>query len=333
MRIAVLCSAHGFGHVTRQLAVAEHLTALGAAPTFFTAAPASILRETLPELSIRPWVMDVGVVQPDGIHHDAAATLARLASVCSEAAIDALAEAVSGFDRAVVDVAPAGLEACRRAGVPALAVGNFDWAWIYRRYPALQGWADRFADWQAPHPAVALTPGPGLRGFASVETLGVVARRRPARRVVGSRERGVLVSFGGHAEMPLRLPSIPGVRYILSAPMPRLERPDCVYVEDVAYPSLVAGADAVLSKPGYGILAEACLAGTPLVWVDRSGWPESPSLEAAMWARGDVKIEGPVARGLPRALRRVWGRGRPAVVPDFSARVLAVRCLDRGFVG
>ena len=326
-RVAVLCSAHGFGHVTRQLAVAEHLIALGAAPTFFTAAPAAILALTLPELPVRPWVMDVGVVQPDGIQPDPAATLARLETVCSEAAIDALAEAVSGFDRAIVDVAPAGLEACRRAGVPALAVGNFDWARIYRRYPALRGWADRFAGWQAPHPAVALTPGPGMHGFASVEVLGTVARRRPARRLVGPLERGVLVSFGGHAEFSLRLPSIPGVRYILSAPMPRLERSDCVYVEDVPYPALVAGADAVLSKPGYGILAEASLAGTPLVWVDRSGWPESASLEAAMWARGDVKLEGPVARGLPRALKTLWSRPRPAPAPDFAARALAVRCL------
>jgi len=329
MRIAVLCSAHGFGHVTRQLAVAEQLVSMGTQPVFFTAAPAELLHLTLPEAVIRPWVMDVGLVQRDGLHHDVAATLTRLASVCSEAAIDALAAAVAGFDRAVVDAAPAGLEACRRAEVPALAVGNFDWAWIYGHYPRLSGWAERFAAWQAPHPAVALTPGPGMHGFRSVETTGAVARRRPARRVVGERERGVLVSFGGFglSEVGQRLPSIPGVRYILSAPMPRLERPDCVYVEDVPYPSLVAGADAVLSKPGYGILAEASLAGTPIVWVDRGGWPESASLEAAMWARGDVKLVGSITRGLPRALKTLWSRPAPTPAPDWGAQALAMRIL------
>ena len=54
MRIAILCSAHGFGHLTRQLAIAESLIALGAEPVFFTAAPGAIVHEWLPGAAVRP---------------------------------------------------------------------------------------------------------------------------------------------------------------------------------------------------------------------------------------------------------------------------------------
>lgn len=304
----------------------EHLIAMGARPVFFTAAPEPLIRATLPAAEVRQWVVDVGLVQSDGLHADVEATRELLDRVCSDQAIDRLAIALSGFDRAVVDCAPAALEACRRAKVPALAVGNFDWAWIYRHYPPLAGWAECFAAWQAPHPAISLTPGPGMRGFASETPWGAVGRVRPPHRAVGPDEKGVLVSFGGFglSDLERRLPIIPGVRYILSAPMPRLDRPDCVRVDGVPYPALVAGADAVFTKPGYGILTEASLAGTPIVWVDRSDWPESAYLEVEMWRRGDVKVTD----GLVRALSKLWSWPPPIPAPSGGARALAARVLQ-----
>ncbi len=325
VRIAIICSAHGFGHLTRQLALGEQLLALGAQPVYFTAAPESLVRASLPAAEVRRWVVDVGLVQADGLRADVEATRELLERVCGEAAIGRLAAALTGFDRAVVDCAPAALEACRRAGLPALAVGNFDWAWIYRHYPPLEGWAERFAAWQAPHPAIALSPGPGMRGFASEEPWPALGRVRPPRRVVSPGERGVLVSFGGFglSDLDRRLPVIPGVRYILSAPLPRLDRPDCAHVAGVPYPALVAGADAIFTKPGYGILTEASLAGTPIAWVDRSDWPESAYLELEMWKRGDVKV----TEGLVRALSRLWSWPPPVPTPSGGAAALARRVL------
>jgi hypothetical protein len=119
-------------------------------------------------------------------------------------------------------------------------------------------------------------------------------------------ERGVLVSFGGLGldGLDARLPRIDGVTWLLAAPMPRLDRPDCAFVEGVPYPALVAGADAVLTKPGYGIFAEAALAGTPVVWVPRGAFPEAPFLEAAMRARGDEPAGHDLAGAVRRALVR-----------------------------
>src|SRR5205814_2055448 len=123
MRIAILCSAHGFGHLTRQLAVGEALLELGAEPVYFSAAPQELFDEYLPGVGRIPWAVDVGLAQRDSLTEDVGATLSLLEERCSERAVERLAGELRsvGFDRAVVDIAPAALEACRRAGVPALA--------------------------------------------------------------------------------------------------------------------------------------------------------------------------------------------------------------------
>ena len=78
MKIAVLCSAHGFGHLTRQLAIAEELMRHGAQPVFFTAAPPSMVTAYLPEAQVRPWVIDVGIQQQDSLTEDLPRTLTLL---------------------------------------------------------------------------------------------------------------------------------------------------------------------------------------------------------------------------------------------------------------
>lgn len=329
MRIAIVCSAHGFGHLTRQLALAARWQAAGAEVVFFSAAPQAILSESLPGARLRPWTVDVGIRQHDSLTEDIPETLRLLEARCADRAVDALAAQLSGFDRAIVDVAPAGLEAARRAGVPAVAVGNFSWPWTYERYPRLRPWAARLRAWQRPHPAVSLWPGPGLDAahFAAVQQAGLIGRRAAAHPLP---EGSVLVSFGGFGldALDAALPRIDGVTWVLAPPMAPLDRPDCLYVEGVSYPAMVAGAEVVLSKPGYGIFAEASLARTRLVWVERGAFPEAPYLTAAMTERGDVAVGSvPGAPGfrarLCTAIQEARARPRPPAAPDDTDRLAA----------
>jgi hypothetical protein len=333
MRVALVCSAHGLGHLTRQLALARALRVQGARPVVYTASPA-VARGYDAALEVVPWQVDVGLVQRDSLREDLPATVALLEERCGEAAIDALAASLTGFDRVVVDAAPAAMEACARVGLPCLAMGNFDWAWIYRHYPALEAWAARFAGWQAPHIALALEPGPGMHGFAAVEPWGLLGRVADPWAFEG-RERCVLVSFGGAGleALDALLPRIPGVRWVLAPPMAPLQRADCCSVQGATYPALVAGVDLVFTKPGYGIFAECALAGTPLVWVRRPEFPEAPSLEAAMAARGDLPVAATPAsheafsRALAQAVQRRLAHPRPTPVSGSGAARIALRVL------
>lgn len=322
-RVALLCSAHGFGHVARQLAVAEVLMERGADVTLWTAAPEDVVRDYLPAVRLRAARLDVGLVQQDSLHEEPEATAVALEALTTDAHVDGIAAGLAGTDAVVVDAAPAALEGARRAGVPAVLASNFDWAWIYRHYAPLREVGARFARWQAPHPALRMTPGPGLFGFASVEDVGVVGRWRPPVRV--TEERAVLVSFGGLGldGLDALLPRVPGVRWLLAPPMAPLDRPDCTFVTGVSYPAMVGGADLVLTKPGYGIYAETALAGTPVILVRRHGFPEAPSLEAAFVARGDVVIDGTRAELRAALAAAVAGpaRRRSPTPSDGAARI------------
>ncbi len=328
MRLAILCSAHGFGHLARQLAVAEALRVRGADVDVWTAAPPAVVHDYLPGLTVVPASVDVGLVQSDSLTEDLPATARILAHYASDEALDRLAARLRGrYDAAIVDIAPTALEACRRADLRAFAAGNFDWAWTYSHFPELAPWTEQFTRWQALHPALQMRPGPDLTGFASTEEVGVVGRWRPAARPPGAHpsERLVLVSFGGFGldSLDRLLPRIAGVKWILAAPMEPLDRADCVYVDGVSYPALVGAADAVFTKPGYGIFAETALAGTPVVFVRRPGFPEAASLEIAMVERGDVALDALSAPALEVALERLWSGPQRSPVPNVGAARVA----------
>ncbi len=318
MKLAILCSAHGFGHLGRQLALLPYLQSQ-ASVQVFTAVPEGVVHNWAPEARVVPWSMDVGLRQLDSTHEDPEGTLPLVVERCAEEKIDLLAEQLRGVDACVVDVAPAGLEAARRAGCRTLAVGNFDWAWIYGHYPVLRDWAKQFADWQAGHVGLSLWPGPGLQGFAKVQAGGLLARRAERAWRAPRSSKTVLVCFGGFglADLESFLPAIPRVTYVLAPPMPRLSRPDCLYVDDVPFPELLLGADVVFTKAGYGILGECLRAGVPMVFQHRAGFPEAPSLETVMRARGDVELQG----SMPEALDKIWSRQRPEPVDAPVERV------------
>ena len=341
MRIAIVCSAHGFGHVTRQLEVARRLEARGAEVVLFTAAPESVVREWTPDVTMVPWVADVGIVQHDSLTEDHPATIAAVRQRSSSARVSELAQALARHQPSLVvaDCPPAALAAARAADLPAVAVGNFTWPWIYRNTPGLHGCAELLEPWQRPHMAASLWPGPGLPGFASVRPFGLVGRC--ATEVPDLGRGHVLVSFGGLglADLDARLPEVPGVQWLLAPPMPRLSRSDCTYVEGVPYPALVAAADVVLTKPGYGIFAEAALAGARLLWVPRGHFPEARFLTEAMTARGDFAVTlqpGASAAdwrtALTEAIPKRLSHPRPARVSDSAADELVDWLLERASV-
>ncbi len=330
MHLAIVASAHGYGHATRDVALADALAGRGHRVTLFTATPAQVLGHQYPLVT---WRADVGLVQPDSLREDLDATRTALESCGSNAAIDALAAALSPFDGVIADIAPTALEAARRAGVPAVAMGNFDWAWIYRHYPALSDYAERFAAWQAPHPAVQLRPGPDLLGFRRVSEGGLLARRCAPRRAPVPARRHVLVGFGGFGleHLDVLLPQLPDVAWIFAPPMGRPPRADCHFIGDIPYSALLAGADAVLTKPGYGMVAEAAVAGVPLLWFDRGKFPEAPILESAMYARGDRKVPAvpgidsneQVRAALAAALHAIWLQPRPVARQQDDREAIA----------
>jgi hypothetical protein len=305
---AFVITAHGYGHASRQMEVIRVLLERrhDARAVVLTAAPESVFADYLGALPsvyervrVVPYRADVGLVQKDGLAMDREATLRALSAAWgdSEGAEAALARelAVHRPDVVIADVPPVAFGAASRLGVPAVAVGNFDWATIYGAYAvkdaAFVPWRELASRWHArASVALHLEPGPPLSGFARCVEVGVVARRMLVdvrgvreRLAIPESHRAVLVSFGGFGldDAARRIPRVPGITWILAPPMTDLRRDDTRFVGAAAgipYLALLAACDATFTKPGYGIVAEATAHRTRVVYTDRGDFPEYPYL-------------------------------------------------------
>lgn len=311
-------TGHGLGHASRSCRIISAL--LARAPgvrcqVVTDAAPWFLADNLPPETEIIPRALDVGVRQSDSLimRPEATVQACRRLRERAPALIAAEAEAMrrDGVALAATDVAALPCAAAAAAGIPAVIVSNFTWAWIYegflREHPAF---AAEIA-WQAAcYRQAALTlrlPFYGPMPTAEVIDLPLVTRRsRLPRAAVRARlglkdgERLGLLSFGGFGleEAPLdRLEQIAGWVFlaepVLVEGRPRM-RP---LPADIAYPDLVGAADAVVTKPGYGIVAECLALGTPVLYTPRGDFREQPLLVAGLHRYGRaVEIDNEALR-------------------------------------
>lgn len=297
--IVAYATGHGYGHMTRLCEVLRAVRERAPAQpiTFVGALPERLVRRAVPgPLDFRPVAADVGLVQRDALEIDEPASAAACRAF--EETWDARVEAETAFLRAVrarlvvADIPALPFEAAARAGVPAVGMSNFSWSWIYRhlsgRQPALAASAERAARAYAGADLLLALPfAGGLEVFPRREEIGFVARRPrvdrgEARRRLGLDARpAVLVSFGGiglPGLIPAVLARLSEYRFLF----PEQLEVDRLEALGLHYPDVVAAADVVATKPGYGIVTDAIAAGTRLVYTERGDFPEYPIMVAEM---------------------------------------------------
>ena len=295
MTLVFYISGHGFGHASREIEVINAIAARCPDARFIirTAATRWLFDLTArATIDIQPLEADTGVAQIDSLRLDQEKTAHQAAAFYGD--FDRRVDAESAFLRdthaAVVvgDIPPLAFSAAARAGVPSIAIGNFTWDWIYRGYPtfdkAAPGVIDviRNAYGQATR-ALRLPMHGGFESMASVtRDIPFIARRsvrdrEETRRVLGASDGRplVLASFGVYGvQLPYDRIAASN-RLTLIAP-PR-EAP-----HGLLYPDLVAAADVVVSKPGYGIVSECVANDTALLYTSRGHFVEYDVLVAAM---------------------------------------------------
>jgi UDP:flavonoid glycosyltransferase YjiC (YdhE family) len=285
--IVVYVSGHGLGHVTREIALINSLASRRAGLRFVvrTAAPRWVIdAAALVEIDVQQVETDTGVVQIDSIRLDEEDTARRAGAFYTDFAHRVSAEAVVLRSLAatlvVGDIPPLAFAAAAAARVPSIAIGNFTWDWIYGSYPSFSRLAPGVISTieQAYAQATRALRLPLHGGFAPMaavtENIPFIARksrrgRAEARRVLGIGDGApvVLSSFGGYGvELPLE--TLRGSdRFVLLTAQRRAPH-------GLRYEDLVAAADVVVSKPGYGIVSECLANDTALLYTDRGRFIE-----------------------------------------------------------
>jgi len=350
-------TGHGLGHAARAGAVAAELRSRDRRLRLAarSAGPAPLLAEADPGTTLLPSPaaeLDPGAVQRNALEVDAAAT-AEAHAAFLRTFEDRVAQEAAWLREVrarvvVADVAPLGAAAAARAGLPALVVGNFGWDallahWV-PAHPALRPAVARYREAYAEALAVRLPLHEGLEAFPRRVEAGHAVRALARPRAELRRALGV-----SDASQPLLLVSLAAAD--LAALGPRdVDAGDAVVAGfgpappgtrsrwvDLAtgapgtHPELVAAADAVLAKPGYGTVAEALVYRTRFLALPRPGWPETGPLRAGLERDGcalDLSREAFTAGAWRAPLETLLETLRPLRAPDADG---ASRAADLAF--
>jgi hypothetical protein len=306
--LAVYITSHGFGHATRTAEVLRVLRERerGIPITVVTTVPERIFAAIPGGVALRKKAIDFGLAQRDALNIDEPETVRRWLAYA--AGWDALVAGEASWLRAagarlvLGDIPPAAFAAAHAASIPAIALGNFSWDWIYahigRREPVLQAAALTCAAAQAQAGLLLQLPFAGdMTSFPFRERIPLVARRSligkdGARRRLGlgASQIVVLLSFGGIGFADLRpevLSHETAFHFLLEAtaevPANATALSDQIRAAcGLQYEDVVAAADVVVTRPGYGIISDAIGAGVRVLYTDRGDFPEYPIMVAEM---------------------------------------------------
>ena len=255
---------------------------------------------------------DTGVVQIDSVRLDEQATIDRAARFYRTLPARAAAEAAILHDHdarlVISDAPPLACTAAAAARIPSAVLSNFTWDWIYEGYdrqlaaapdllPALRAaYAQAAEGWRLPlHGGFA-----PIRRIIDVPFVARHARTdRTARDVRSDLSLPLdkplaLVSFGGYGVAGLRLDQLDcldEIDVVLTAPAAQLDSikgpvlrvaEEDIYARGLRYVDLVAAVDVVVTKPGYGIIADCVANQTAMLYTSRGRFVEYDVMVAEM---------------------------------------------------
>ena len=293
MTIAFYISGHGFGHASRSIELIRALLERqpGLRVIVRTSAPRWLFDVAGLGIDYRAFDADVGMAQRDAVTIDVDRTARQAAAFYGS--FDRRVDDEAAFlksarvDLVLGDIPPLAHPAAARAGLRSIAVSNFTWDWIYegcetfeRDAPGvIQTIRDAYA---LAERALRLPLHGGFATFKEIVDIPLIARP-PGRRREETRD---LLNIPG--DRPFVLASFGG--YGLDIPYDEIARreqltilaPAAALSPPLAYQDLVAAADVVLTKPGYGIISECVANGTPMLYTSRGQFAEYDVFVAEM---------------------------------------------------
>lgn len=311
--VAAYVSSHGYGHAVRTGEVLRAM--LAASEDLAIEVRASAPRFLFPEhprLRVTELTCDAGMVQSTSFAVDLDRTLAALDDLegRADAWVDREVRALedAAVEAVIADVPPLAFAAAARAGIPRFAVANFSWDWIYAHYAAsdarFAAHAERAAERYALASALLRLPlHAPMPSFVRVVDVPLVSPVLPRDREAARRRLDlpsgrpiVVLSFSGPGLRGFDLAALAAIPAVFVATETLREAPGNVIVRPASaidYSTLLAAADAVVTKPGYGIVSTCLANGLRVLCASRREFPEAEILERALVTLGTAEVVDP----------------------------------------
>jgi hypothetical protein len=309
-KLLVDITAHGFGHLAQTAPIVRGLRDVrpDIEVVVRTALPATAVAGRIAQpIRIVPSETDFGMVMRSPFEVDRAASYARYAELHENfaAKIAELSSWLSreSFDAVLSNISYPVIAAASAAGIPALAVSSLDWLSLFRHYcsglPRSEAIADQIRQSYRKASAIhRLSPGLPMTDLDTIEVPVIIAS------VAASRRAELLTRFGRDADARIIVFAFGGMSVDEPPPrsddasQPLLIGPDvwggigswvAAASSGMPFLDLIASADVIVTKPGYGIVSEVAAAGRPTLLLSRGDWPEEPYLFA--WLRRFVRCD------------------------------------------
>ena len=320
-----------------------------------TTAPEWLFYHPARPVSYTSQSIDVGVIQPNSLRMDLGATI----QACRELhdRLPMLIEQEVRFikqqkiDLIVGDIPPASFEIAAQADIPSVAITNFTWDVIYRAYadehPGFIPIIDEMTCFYNKASLALTLPYPcDMSMFPHRETIPWIARlsslnRTQARAAFGlpERESIVLLSFGGLglADFPWRrLDDFPEYFFVTTGS--GQSSSNLLVLDDPQrhYEDLLRAVDVIVTKPGYGIVADLLAHRLPVLYTERGAFPEYPFLVKALndlataeFIPQDVLLSGNIQPYIAALLEKNPARGSVDLNGAAVAAGTILELLDR----
>lgn len=296
-RIAYYITPHGFGHAVRSLEVIRTLMAMDSDVEIIIVSdlPEFLIEQNLDRpVNLRRKKLDIGLIQLDSLRFDLEATFQALnelydrqESIVAEE-VDFLQR--NGVQLIVSDIPFLVFHAARECDIPSFGLGNFTWDWIYRAYATNDSRWNPLIEWiedgySKCDQLLQLPMHGDCSACPHIRDVPLIARRakRPpefTRKILGCapEQKAYLISF---YSLPLdrealrQIEKIDHALFCYKHPISyELHNGCCLDDFDLSYVDVVAAMDGVITKPGYGIVADCLAHGTPIIYADRGFFPE-----------------------------------------------------------
>ncbi len=291
-------SPHGFGHAAMTAPVVDELRRRhpDLRLTIQTDVSRDFLETRYQNFDLVTGIPDFGLRMHSAIGVDEAASAQAYQSLHANFhhLVEAQARILMTAAPTVVlsNVAYVPLAAAGRAGIPSVAMGPLNWADMYAHFlshrPEAHAILTQMRDAYAQASVFLRTIPAQIMSLGNVQDIGPVGRAGHDRRAeilarleLPADTRLGVVAFGG-MDYPLMMeqwPVVPGWVWLVRHPVQ--DRPDMRQWEQagIGFSDLLASAQVVVTKPGYGTFTEAAMNGTAVLYLPRENWPECPHLE------------------------------------------------------
>jgi hypothetical protein len=194
------------------------------------------------------------------------------------------------------------------------------------------------------HAFLQVSPAMAMPGLGNLQTVGPVARIGRDRKAAileqagySSATRLALCSLGGIkiGAPNIAMPVVNNLVWISDTGGGDPARPDVLDQHKLAMPfiDLLASADLVITKPGYGTFTEAACNSTRVLYASRGDWPEEPALSA--WL-GEVGCASEIPANFPASGNFGDAAGdilsRPSPVPVSPSGIIQATDLLQALV-